>query len=83
MAAVVKKELKLLRSTLPATIAIDERIAPVPPICADESKMGQVLMNLAPMRRKRSATGRAPSPSRSRRLTPYPSEREKRQFIFR
>src|SRR5439155_24941859 len=38
--------LKLLRPTLPASIAICERIELVPPICADPGQLQQVLMNL-------------------------------------
>jgi PAS domain S-box-containing protein len=38
--------LRLLRSTLPATITIEERIEAGPLICADETQLNQVLMNL-------------------------------------
>jgi PAS domain S-box-containing protein len=38
--------LKLLRSTLPATITLAERFEPVPLILADEGQLNQVLMNL-------------------------------------
>ena len=38
--------LKLLRSSLPPTIALEERMACVPPTIADEGQVHQVLMNL-------------------------------------
>jgi signal transduction histidine kinase len=43
---VAKETLKLLRATLPATLALDVRIAPVPKIWADKGQLDQVLMNL-------------------------------------
>ena len=46
LAAFVGTALSLLRSTLPATIAIEDRLEPVPPIWADEAQIHQVLMNL-------------------------------------
>lgn len=46
LAVLVKRELRLLRASVPTTIAIDERIAPVPPVLADDANMRQVLMNL-------------------------------------
>jgi signal transduction histidine kinase len=46
LAAVVANSLELLRSTLPATVRIDERLEPVPPILGDEGQLGQVVVNL-------------------------------------
>ncbi len=46
LAAFVGTALSLLRSTLPATIAIEDRLELVPPIWADETQIHQVLMNL-------------------------------------
>jgi PAS domain S-box-containing protein len=46
MTALVSGVLPLLRSTLPATIAIRERLGAVPPIMADEGQLNQVIMNL-------------------------------------
>jgi PAS domain S-box-containing protein len=46
LGAVAKDTLKLLRATLPATLALDARIAPVPQIWADKAQLDQVLMNL-------------------------------------
>ena len=46
MTALVGGALPLLRSTLPATIAIRERLGPVPSIMADEGQLNQVIMNL-------------------------------------
>jgi PAS domain S-box-containing protein len=46
MATVAGSVLKLLRSTLPATIVIEERMACVRPTVADEGQVHQVVMNL-------------------------------------
>jgi len=46
MTALVGGALPLLRSTLPATIAIRERLGAVPSIMADEGQLNQVIMNL-------------------------------------
>jgi signal transduction histidine kinase/HAMP domain-containing protein len=46
LGAVAKDTLKLLRATLPATLALDARIAPVPQIWADKAQLNQVLINL-------------------------------------
>jgi len=46
LAVFVGTALSLLRSTLPATIAIEDRLEPVPPIWADETQIHQILMNL-------------------------------------
>jgi PAS domain S-box-containing protein len=44
--ALVGRVLPLLRSTLPSTIAIRERLGAVPSIMADEGQLNQVIMNL-------------------------------------
>jgi PAS domain S-box-containing protein len=46
IAAFAAAALKLLRSTLPTTISVSERLEPVPPIWADEGQLHQVVMNL-------------------------------------
>jgi signal transduction histidine kinase len=46
LGAVTADTLKLLRASLPATLAIEARIAPVPQIWADTGQLNQVLMNL-------------------------------------
>jgi PAS domain S-box-containing protein len=46
VAAVVRNALKLLRASIPATISINERVLPVPPVLADEGQLHQVLANL-------------------------------------
>jgi PAS domain S-box-containing protein len=43
---VLHKALSLLRATLPATIAIAEEIAPMPPIEADPGQLQQIVINL-------------------------------------
>jgi nitrogen-specific signal transduction histidine kinase/CheY-like chemotaxis protein len=48
MQPILKEGLKLLRSTIPATIAIRQRISPdCPPVTADPVHIHQILMNLA------------------------------------
>jgi CheY-like chemotaxis protein len=48
MQPIVKEALKLIRSTIPATIAIRQRIAPdCSPVTADPVQIHQILMNLA------------------------------------
>jgi signal transduction histidine kinase len=42
----VKETLKLLRSALPSTIQIDQRINSTPPVLADPTQIHQVIMNL-------------------------------------
>ncbi len=42
LAALVADSLLLLRSTLPATIAVNSRINPVPLLFADEAQFNQV-----------------------------------------
>jgi signal transduction histidine kinase len=46
MTALVGGALPLLRSTLPSTIAIRERLGAVPSIMADEGQLNQVIVNL-------------------------------------
>lgn len=47
LAPLIKEAMKLLRSALPSTITIDQRIAPdCPPVLADPTQIHQVLMNL-------------------------------------
>jgi len=48
MQPILKEGLKLLRSSIPATIAIRQRISPdTPPVTADPVQIHQILMNLA------------------------------------
>jgi len=46
LADTVTNALKLLRASIPSTIAIDERISPVRAVCADEGQIVQILTNL-------------------------------------
>ena len=46
LAVVAANALKLLRASVPATISINERVLPVPPVLADEGQLHQVLTNL-------------------------------------
>ena len=46
LGALTATALTLVRSTLPATITILDRLEPVPEILADEGQMHQILMNL-------------------------------------
>jgi nitrogen-specific signal transduction histidine kinase len=64
IASVAGSVLKLLRSSLPATIAIEERMASVPPTMADEGQVHHVLMNL--VTNSAHAIGDRMGPSRSR-----------------
>ena len=43
---VVSEALKLLRSALPSTIEIVQRLSPTPPVLADPTQIHQVMMNL-------------------------------------
>jgi signal transduction histidine kinase/CheY-like chemotaxis protein len=43
---VLKETLKLLRSALPSTVQIIQKINPAPPVLADPTQMHQVIMNL-------------------------------------
>ncbi len=42
----VRRSLSVLRATLPATVQINEELAPVPPVLADSDALQQVLVNL-------------------------------------
>jgi signal transduction histidine kinase len=46
LAAVTRNALNLLRATLPANVAVEQRIEPVPPVIGDEGQLGQVIVNL-------------------------------------
>jgi PAS domain S-box-containing protein len=46
LAEVLGHSLRMLRASLPASIRIEERIAPVPPLTGDAVQMGQVIVNL-------------------------------------
>jgi signal transduction histidine kinase len=46
LGSLARSALTLVRSTLPATIAIQDRLEPVPTIWADEAQIHQVLVNL-------------------------------------
>jgi PAS domain S-box-containing protein len=46
LGTLTRSALTLVRSTLPATIAIQDRLEPVPTIWADEAQIHQVLVNL-------------------------------------
>ncbi len=46
VAEIVNEALKLMRATVPSTIRLEARIAPVPPIMADASQIQQLVTNL-------------------------------------
>lgn len=46
LAAVIRQALQMMRATLPATVALVDRIEPVAPIHADPAQLQQVIVNL-------------------------------------
>lgn len=46
LAAVVREALRLMRGVLPATIRLEDAIAPVPPMSGDPGQLHQVVVNL-------------------------------------
>jgi PAS domain S-box-containing protein len=46
LADLVRRSLQMLRATLPATVRIDEKISPAPPVLADADELNQVVVNL-------------------------------------
>jgi two-component system cell cycle sensor histidine kinase/response regulator CckA len=46
LAAMLEKAIDMLRASLPATIGIEHRIAPVPPLLGDVGQLQQVIINL-------------------------------------